>query len=322
MKYLKPTMVVFGVTICMIILIGLMQAFGWLYDGFGMWFTSIAMGITAIAVIVSFFGQKFNWRKIGFYVLHMGLILFLLGQLIYATTGQSIQANYSVHANNWYGQITVDGENQPLDFTFQIKEMKVEYYDPIYDVYRMSDSKLMMSDVDVGQGGICDFGKYGRVSVVGSDGNLQDQVKLSGDFAAVKRQPVKHYEGTILYNKPGKNTKTLNIEVNKTLRMGKYKVFLMAYNANTRQVTLLFKNDYGEPFSIIGILMLIVGTIYTCLLERFVNEKLNQRKRKAALAAKQAESDGGDVQSTESLADKTHTEADKTSDTVDGRAQQ
>lgn len=277
MKYLKPTMVVFGVTIGMILLVGLMQAFGWVYDAFGMWFTSIAMGATAIAVIVSFLGQKFNWRKIGFYVLHTGLILFLVGQLIFATTGLSATGSYSVNANNWYGSVTVDNKNEDLGFTFQVSEMTVDYYDPIYDVYRMSDNKLMLSDVEVDSGGYCDFGKYGRVSVTSTDGGLKEQVKLSGDFAAVKRQPVKKYTAKVLYNKPGKNTKTLRFEVNKTLRMGSYKVFLMGYNTNSRQVTILFKKDFGEPLSVIGILMLIFGTLYTCLFERFVNDKINKK---------------------------------------------
>lgn len=297
MKYLKQTMIVFGVTIGMILLIGLMQAFGWLYDSFGMWFTSIAMGITAVAIIVSFFGTKFNWRKIGFFVLHAGLILFLLGQLIYATTGLSVNASYSVNANNWYGQITVDGKNQDLGFTFQIQQMEVEYYDPIYDLYRVKDEKLVMSDVEVDAGGYCNFGKYGKVSAVSDDGSLKSQIRISSEYIASKRQPVKHYEGKILYSKPGKNVKTLTIEVNKTLRMGVYKVFLMNYNVSTRQVTMLFKKDFGEPLSVIGILMLMLGTLYTCLFERFVIKKVNRSLMLKAEAAKAAAAEAQSIDS-------------------------
>ena len=107
-----------------------------------------------IVQIICLFTRKFTMRNLGFFVLHAGLVLFLIGSFIYKMTGVSEFRDMPVNGVT-YSQIGIQHETHTqvidLGFGIGVKDFKVDKYDPIYDLYQKDDSgkwKRIMHDVE------------------------------------------------------------------------------------------------------------------------------------------------------------------------------
>ena len=75
---------------------------------------------------------------------------------------------------------------------------------------------------------------------------------------------VKKYTATMTFT-DGNTQVRQDLLVNYPIRKKGYKIYLMGYNESAKTATLLFKKDIGEPFSIIGIIFIVGGTLFHCL---------------------------------------------------------
>ena len=193
----------------------------------------LVMLATALAVGLAVFVPRKNIYSIGFYVLHAGILLFLVGSALYKMWGYSVQVappnvaslTESVQTalrdsgaevpSGYYNRIPGrDGTVIDLGFNFRVTSFETEYYD-------------------------------------------------------TEKTEVKHYSATLDFLQDGGET-VRKLTVNHPVYCGKWKIYLMAVTADPvygyEKVQLLFKYDPGEIFSTTGILLTCIGTCMMCLI--------------------------------------------------------
>ncbi len=201
----------------------------------------LVLGI-AIAVSLIVFNPRRNFYSIGFYVLHLGIVLFLIGSFVYTVSGseiyvsppnkssftdviryQMVQNGYTAEeveefASKFYNEVgstKEDGttEIKSLGFNFRVADFKTEYYE---------------------------------------DG-----------------KSVKYYEATLEFLENGETVEK-SLSVNHPLYYGGWKIYLMDVGVNQpfgyQEVRLLFKKDPTEFLSTGGILLILAGTFMMCLI--------------------------------------------------------
>ena len=141
------SMIVLIVVTAVIMLLSCIQMFIDPIFNMANWVTIIALGIFSIVMLVYILLEKFHVRKIGFYLLHAGLILVLIGSFMYFLKGQSYQITFPVDNSGYYKVIATTEENEKLDLLMDIKVMDAvtEYYPPTYSVYQIDTSTGDMS---------------------------------------------------------------------------------------------------------------------------------------------------------------------------------
>lgn len=294
MKYMKPTMFVFTILIIIFAIIASMQVFfrwKWPADSVGVTIFVFTVFIVFIAItIIGLVGQKFNIKKIGFYLLHLGLIFFLVGSMIFRTTGEYESASLSIDDTALYKSIQrEDGTILRFNFSFGITKLAITNYEPVYDIYEVvnGDSKVIKQDIELSSDGYYDFGKYGKKHIddllIGNNG-IQEKIQLANNIFAYVRMPVKKYEATMIFNKDGKDY-VKPLIINEPIRFDGYKIYLMSYNSTLKTVKITFKKDYGEVLSTSGIFITIAGTLYHCL----VYPVLLRKEQEARINKKEVE---------------------------------
>lgn len=312
MKFLKPLMIVFSVLI--VLLFGFAAAqtfFGWQWPtefGAADYVVSIALGIFCVLIVVGAFGQKFRVKRLGNYALHFGLVLFLVGCLVYAVTGEYVLANVPVNESGAYSKVEGEnGEIVDLGFSFTLSHFSIEYYEPVYDVYRVKSDggvEAVRTDIEIegasaGTYGYYDFGEYGGkvpVSELMAGGAMREQVELSGDYVALLRMPVKKYTASVILTQ-GNIEERREITVNHPIRKNGVKMYLMSYSeggANGPEAVILFKKDAGEFISLTGIVLTIAGVFVQCLVYPAIKDKSFRKAKKGSLPAADKPEEGGD----------------------------
>ncbi len=216
--------------------------------------------VLAIALIISIvaFNPKKTWYSIGFYILHIGIVLFLAGSLVYTVSGvetnaappsvssitptieykmqqNGITAEQIVNMKSYYNQLRrADGEAIELGFNFRITDFKTEYYDK-------------------------------------------------------EQKNVKHYEATLEFLNNDGSVDVLPLTVNHPIYRNGWKIYLMNVGVNEvygyAEVQLMFKQDKTEFLSTSGIILTVLGTFIMCfmrpseaMLKKREAEKKNKKK--------------------------------------------
>lgn len=308
MKFIKPLMIAFSVLIALLLGFAFAQTFfrwQWPTDfGAADYVISIALGIFCLLILIGAFGQKFRVKRLGNYFLHFGLVLFLIGCLVYAVTGEYVLAAVPVNENGAYNRVeNENGEVIELGFGFTLYNFKIEYYEPVYDVYRVKSDggvEQVLTDVEIEGAtadsyGYYDFGKYGgkvqaRDLIMGS--SMQQQIDLVDGYVALLRMPVKKYTAEVQLTQ-GNTVERKELTVNHPLRKNGVKIYLMSYNEAMGSATILFKKDAGEFISLTGIVLTIAGAFMQCLIYPAIKDKtLPKRVKKGTLPEENKE--GGD----------------------------
>lgn len=92
-------------------------------------------------VCLALYQPAFTPYKIGFYLMHIGLLILLAGLSAYALAGESITVQVPVSSTgSYYTQIqNEDGEMTDLGFAFKLTEFTVEKYESGNDKYYRAD---------------------------------------------------------------------------------------------------------------------------------------------------------------------------------------
>ncbi len=231
---------------------------------------AIMFAICAVLTVCLVQG-KFSIKRIGFYLLHTGLIIMLAGGLIYFINGIKINGVYPVNRYALSSQAVhameksnrIKGEEYIADFNsfdLGVSDLKVEYYEPVYDIYRIGEngnfSERLRTDIEINGEGYYDFGEYGLKKAENGE-----NIQLDGNVYAVSRTSVKSYLGTLnIRNHKTGEKYTEEISINHPLRVNGWKIYLMAYSAEQNSVTFTFKYDPAEYIILTGIWAVIIGS--------------------------------------------------------------
>lgn len=210
----------------------------------------------AIAVSLVVFNPKKSIYDIGFYLLHMGIVLFLVGMAIFGVKGSS---HYVALPNV---SSVVSAEN----------ELKGTYGFGDSDVDRLKSYRNQIAGDD---GEIIDLGFNFRIT----------------DFTAEyyeDGESVKHYDAEVEFFLRDGTVETLHLTVNHPIYRGGWKIYLMSVGTSTygyEQVTLLIKNDPAEFVSVAGIALVVLGTFMMCLLPKKLKNLPQGRQKKRGVTA-------------------------------------
>lgn len=290
MKYIKNAMYIFIVLIAVTTIFACLQVFlKWKWPKENISIAGIIMTIMllvfAVITVLGMVGQKFNAKKIGFYLLHIGMVVFLVGSLVYSIFGEYANVSVPVSSSATFSSIEKEnGDKIDLGFEFGVTNFKVEKHDPVYDIYQIKGdkTKILRQDIGVNSQGYFDFGKYGKIHAdeLMSGGQMQETINLASNIKAFVRMPVKHYEGTVKFYKKNDYTgKAKKIEVNYPLRYKGWKIYLMSYNQSTNMVSLAFKFDPGEFLSTTAILLMCIGAVHCCIIYQLINRSKFEKQQ-------------------------------------------
>jgi cytochrome c biogenesis factor len=131
-KKINPTMYVLLIAVTLILLcVTLVGSFGD-QDVFSSPAVYLSLGLMALITVIGiiFYDPKKAIRAIGFYLLHAGIVLFLLGQLVYTVAGYKVNVSMQENSRDSYDKIkTANGEILELGFELGMGEFTAEYYD-------------------------------------------------------------------------------------------------------------------------------------------------------------------------------------------------
>ncbi|MBR5295964.1 MAG: cytochrome c biogenesis protein ResB [Clostridia bacterium] len=92
---------------------------------------------------------KFTLYRAGFYALHIGLVLFLVGSFLFYIGGDSLNVSVPVGQNMMYNEVrrnpVPEGKsaNLRLDFYLGVADFKVERYDAVQDKFYEATLRIM-----------------------------------------------------------------------------------------------------------------------------------------------------------------------------------
>lgn len=244
-----------------------------------LWGLVVLLAVFALIQILCLLCERFRLKKIGFFLLHIGLVAVLAGSLLYYLVGIKVAGTYPV---NEYGssanaQFTMMKANKfkgdeyaanLTSFNLGVTDFTVDYYDPVYDVYEDRGETLVLSDVEA-KDGVYDFGEYGSLSVAESTDatGTAKTVSLGDERYAVPRVTEKHFEAAVVvYNREQDTNTEETLMVNHPLRVNGWKIYLQSHGEGV--VQLILKYDPGEYVVLAGMWMIVLGTILSCLVRR------------------------------------------------------
>ncbi|MGM9637848.1 MAG: cytochrome c biogenesis protein ResB [Eubacteriales bacterium] len=237
----------------------------------------------------------FGVYKIGFVLLHVGILVMLVGFLAGALGGE--QSYFNLTTGSYYdGYYDSTGNYNSLGFGIQITDFTVEKYESGSDKHYHAD--LLITDTSTGvqeeavlevnhtyrnKGWKIYLMSYSDGKTVGELANRQIDnsfeangwTELAEKIAAV--YPVDAETSYLCYNLNSgtyRETTTDALTVSATMPLyghvvvenGKLTIYVYP-----EQELLLFKQDPGEYAVLVGMIMIFVGAVMTCLLPRRKN---------------------------------------------------
>lgn len=301
-NFLFVSMIVLMVITGVIMLLSCVQMFVNPDYDMGNWVMVVCLGVFVVIMIIGIVLEKFHVRKIGFYLLHAGLVLVLIGSFMYFLRGQSYQVTFPVDTANYYKVVATTEENEKLDLLMDIKvtDAITEYYSPTYSVYEIDTTSgkmtLMESDLEVVDGYL-DLGPYGGTNMTEAEINASlatdpttgsTYYYINSSTALIQSITPSHYEAKIILASAeyeeyyGSESAPFSLTVNHPLRKGGWKIYLLAVSGSGEgaYVTFLFKKDPGEIITYIGIGMLVIGSFLSCFMRQGKPKKENNSKKK------------------------------------------
>ena len=203
-----------------------------------------ALGV-AIAISVVAFNPKKNAYSIGFYILHIGIVLLLVGVMGYSLGGTDL---YAAPVN--VGSVTSVMEYRMLQMGYTDRQI----------------ASLKGYNNRVGSGDeIVDLGFNFRI--------IDFETEYYEDGVSVK-----HYEATVEFlNSEDGTVDQVSLTVNHPIYRNGWKIYLMDVGTNQalgdQQVQLMLKKDPTELLTVAGILLTVVGTFMMCFVPKGAYKK-------------------------------------------------
>ena len=194
----------------------------------------------AIAVSLVAFNPRKSFYDIGFYLLHIGIVIFILGMMIFAVKGSS-------------RYVSLPDISSISDLTEN--QMKNIYGWSDRDIDKLRSYRNQIGSDD---GEIIDLGYNFRIADF-----LTDYYEDG--------ESVRYYEATVEFFLSDGTIEKVPLSVNHPIYRSGWKIYLMNVGTSPygyEQVNLLLKKDPAEFISVAGIILIILGTFMICILPK------------------------------------------------------
>lgn len=304
MKTYKYAILAHALLVAYVLIIGIMQIFKWQYPKTGLILTVIVLFVFCVGMVVPFFVKKFSVKSIGFYLIHLSIILFLSGMFTYFCSGKiyNVYSTKSVINSELFeydfnsdGSVKIDEhgnyvykKRQSVPFSYVLKDMSVEYYSSKAYILKQTEINGRYSYETIKEdiypsNGYYDFGGYGEIDCDDVDGKIEKSIGFldvtlkSADsktkiIARFMYPQVKKYNGKLVFSKNGNLTEK-SIKVNYPVNYCGWKIMLVSFNEESNIAVLKFKYNKGEYLTSVGLVLTILSTFYVCLIQPVIKKQ-------------------------------------------------
>ncbi len=223
--------------------------------------------------------RKFSAKQIGFYLVHLGVVVLLAGAFIGYVVGTKGTLQISLKPQVPLNQmLDVNGKAVRFGFEVAASDFKVEFYPPMYHFYRQIPPERMqvgqmpfeqVAEFDLTGKEELDLGSLGpfKVSNLWNEARAewaQRRMLESGSFLHRASQTPSHFGVNLLVDDGGEQS-ILPISINHPAGYKGWRFYLMSYDQTNRSfVVLSARRDPGRAAAIAGIWILITGTFVLC----------------------------------------------------------
>lgn len=223
--------------------------------------------------------RKFSAKKIGFYLVHLGFVLILLGAFIGYVAGTKGTLRLSLMPSQFVGRL-LTGAGDPVGFGFEVaaRDFSVKFYPPVYHLYReLPPERMVPGQMPFEKTG--EFDTAGKTVLMLDDlgefsvsnlWNASQQEWVSrrmigrGAFLSLGSQTPSFFGVTLLVRDGGPPVE-LPISINHPAGYKGWRFYLTSYDrSGQRYVMLSARHDPGRNAVIAGIWSLIAGMFILC----------------------------------------------------------
>jgi len=229
----------------------------------------LLMAIACLGCVVAVC-QRGRWKRPGFALCHLGVVLVCAGALGGYCWGDRSNFRTPVAEDHATGELPrADGSSIPLGFQLAVTAASAEYYPPkTYGMYAPPDYELVR-EVAIGPDATLDLPadlQPDPALVRDEEDNWARQVVLSnGNLLQVVPPVAKHYEATLKFLHDDAPSDSRVVSVNHPVTYRGWRFYLMGYATDPYlTVSLSARRDPGRRWVIAGIWVLIFGTAWLC----------------------------------------------------------
>jgi hypothetical protein len=221
--------------------------------------------------------RKFSAKQAGFYLVHLGVVAILVGAFIGYVAGEKGTLQLSLLPPQPTGQmLTQAGEPVELGFQVSADDFEVEFYPPIYHLYRQRSAEQIqpgempfekVAEYDISGKEFLDINEVGRLAVsnLWKNGEWMPRRMLdAGSFLHRASQTPSHF-GVMLKISDAGEKLDLPISINHPAGHKGWRFYLMSYDQTARRYAVLSaRRDPGRNTVIAGIWATMAGMFVLC----------------------------------------------------------
>jgi hypothetical protein len=235
-------------------------------------FIALAAALCVSCVVCVARGRR--WRRPGFVLCHLAVVLICAGAFVGFRYGERVSFRAPVMDGEPAKELPkADGSSVPLGFGITIPSAKADYYPPkAYGMYAPPEYNLVR-DVSIRPDGKLDLPDDLQPepdALRDKDGNYARQIVLAdGNLLQIVPPTVKYYEAKLKFVHDDAPSDIRVAAVNHPISYQGWRFYLMDYSTDPYlNVSFSARRDPGRILVIIGIWLLIAGTVWVCWLPR------------------------------------------------------
>lgn len=217
--------------------------------------------------------RKFSAKQIGFYLVHLGVVVILVGAFVGYVAGIKGVIQLSVRPPQLVNQLlSSEGDAVDLGFEIAAEDFQVKFYPPVYQLYQRLPFEeavpgqmpyKQIGEFRADESGVCSVDGVGMVSNLWNEVNqewTQRKMLPDGSFLNLAGKTPSFFGVTLLLD-----GKKLPVSINHPAQYKGWRFYLMSYDQNNQRfVQLSVRRDPGRMAVIIGIWLTIIGTFIFC----------------------------------------------------------
>jgi hypothetical protein len=240
--------------------------------------------LLGVAILYCCVRRRPDVKQIGFYLVHLGVVVILAGAGIGYIAGQKTSCAIPIAPQHEIRELPrQNAEPIMLDFSITVPDFSVEYYDPSYYLYRpvAVTGEIRKTDYEFVENvsftgdepvPITDVLTVSPDDLKDGRGNWVPQQFLENGWVLQKGEAMpRHYSAQMNLKADDSDEVAAELSVNHPVSFAGWRFYLMSYDQqNLRYIVISARHDPGRLLVICGIWAVIVGIAVLCFRKKGV----------------------------------------------------